>query len=272
MTESDDLEPLEPQEAVSLYKQDRQDDIWPSTLRSHGYRLDRFLNWCEEYDVTNLNDLTGRDIQRFKLWRKQQVKQVTLKSTLDTLRVFLRFCQALDAVQDGLAESVVSPTIDREQNVSDAIIQTEVAETILEYQDKYNYASLKHALFRLLWESGMRIGAAQGIDIKDVHLRDAYVELHHRPETDTPLKNGKGGERNVALSPDLNFVLEDYINELRPERTDDYGRNPLFASSQGRYQKTSLRVYINQMTRPCCTGKSVHTIGIRTSAKRWDIA
>ena len=255
MAPTDELEPLTPREGVELYKQDRVDEVSAATLQSHEYRLERFINWCEREDIDNLNDVTGRDIQRFKLYRKQKVKPVTVKSQMDTLRVFLRFCEAINGVRDGLAESVVSPTLDREDNVSEAILPTEKAETILAYLDKYHYATPRHALLRLLWESGMRMGAAHSIDLDDLYLHDGYLKLKHRPESDTTLKNKKRGERDVALSPELVLLIQDYIDEHRHDVVDDHGREPLFTTKQGRMTKNTLRYHIYGVTRPCKFGE-----------------
>jgi len=252
---NDRLEPLTPREAVELYEADRRDEVSDATLQSHGYRLERFVEWCEREDIDNLNDVSGRDIQRFKLYRKQQVSTVTLKSQMDTLRVFLRFCESLDGVRDGVAESVVSPTVDREDNVSGAILPTDRTETILAYLAKYNYASIHHVLLRILWETGCRMGAARAIDVDHVDLHDCRIELHHQPETDTPLKNGKRGEREIAISPDTALLIEDYINEHRHDVADDYGRNPLLTTEYGRITKNTLRAYVYRLSRPCQYGK-----------------
>lgn len=72
--------------------------------------------------------------------------------------------------------------------------------------------------------------------------------------TDTPLKNGEGGERLVALSDAVCDVLNDWIDDQRPDSTDDYGRNPLLASSQGRVHVTTIQQYAYMTTQPCFYG------------------
>lgn len=245
------LEPLAPTEAIAFYKDDRRGEVSEETLQSHGYRLQQFTDWCDDNSIENLNMITGRDIQRFKQYRSEEVKTVTLKSQLDTLRVFLRFCESIDGVRDGIADSVRSPSLDRVNVRSKDIVRENKAETILAYLDKYHYATLEHALFRFLWTSGCRIGAAHSIDIDDLHLRDEYVELEHRPETDTTLKNGYTGERAVSIDTRTRNILRDYINENRHDVVDEYDREPLFASKQGRLTKNTIRVYVYCITRPC---------------------
>lgn len=246
----DNLEPLTPSEGLELYREDRREELSASTLQSHGYRINHFITWCNENDITNLNDVGGRDVQRFKLWRSAQVNTVTLKSQMDTLRVFLRFCQNIDACVDGLAESVRSPRLEHVTVTEKDIIRSNRAEDILSYLSKYRYASIQHLLIRLLWETGARVGALRTLDLDDVHLREQYLEFHHRPETGTPLKNKKKGERYVSISTTTCTILHDYLDEHRHDVTDD-GREPLFSTKHGRASINTLRTYAYRMTRPC---------------------
>jgi nucleotide-binding universal stress UspA family protein len=41
------------------------------------------------------------------------------------------------------------------------------AREILDYLSRFHYASIKHALIALFWETGMRLGAAQLLDVTD---------------------------------------------------------------------------------------------------------
>lgn len=251
MTKPNELEPLAPTEAIAFYEDDRRSEVTEETLQSHGYRLQRFAEWCDDNDIQNLNTLTGRDIQHFRKSRSEEVNTVTLKSQMDTLRVFLRFCESINGVQDGTADSVRSPTLDRKNVRNKDIVRADKAETILAYLDKYHYATLEHALFRFLWTTGCRIGGAHSIDLDDLYLRDEYVELEHRPDTGTTLKNGHPGERAISIDTRTRNILRDYIEENRHDVLDDHEREPLFSSKQGRITKNTIRVYVYCTTRPC---------------------
>lgn len=254
----DGLEPLSPREAVELYKQDRERELSEATLQSHGYRLQRFIEWCDQEGVDNLNELGGRDIQRFKIHRKQQVNDVTLKSNMDTLRVWLRFCSSIQAVVDGLDETVNSPSLADPGAKGTDIVPRRKAERILQHLDKFQYATLQHVLFRLLWETGMRMGAARAIDIQHYHPREEYVELRHNPETDTPLKNKRKGERAVAISTRTCRIIDDHIDQYRHDVQDDYGRDPLLTTKHGRITKNTIRNQVYRVTRPCIYGECPH--------------
>lgn len=66
-TMTSDLEPIPPREALDLYLDDRRGDLSAWTLRAYRSRSSIFVEWClDEEGLTNLNDLTGRAIRRFK--------------------------------------------------------------------------------------------------------------------------------------------------------------------------------------------------------------
>lgn len=48
----------------------------------------------------------------------------------------------------------------------------------------------------------------RGIDPEDFRPEENYVEIHHRSETDTPLKNGNGAERHINLHSDVSQVIK----------------------------------------------------------------
>ncbi|MFC7073248.1 site-specific integrase [Halovenus rubra] len=110
---SDELEALAPEDAVKLYVQHREGEISSETLKSHGYRLQQFAEWCDDDGIHNLNNLTGRDLHRFRVHRQDNdgLKPVTLQGQLSTLRVFLNFCESIDAAEEGLHEKILLPHV-----------------------------------------------------------------------------------------------------------------------------------------------------------------
>ena len=97
----DNLEPIEPADAKEMYLKQREKEVSNSTIQAHHYRLKHFVRWCTDVEnIENLNALSGRDLQRYKMWRRDDgdLNNVTLVTQLSTIRVFIRWCEQIDLI------------------------------------------------------------------------------------------------------------------------------------------------------------------------------
>lgn len=253
----ENLDPLTPPDGIDMYIGLRREELEDSTLRTHKSRLSYFVDYCEEQGITNLNNLTGRDILRFKEWRSEFLDSPnTLRTNMQTLRVFLRKCADMEAVPPSLPEKVPIPSVPKDQRASDDILTAERASDILAYLETYHYATRDHVVWVLLAEAGFRTCTLHSLDVEDFTTGDKpKLELRHRPDSGTGLKNKSDSERPVYISHYAADVIEDYIEGKRPDAHDDYGRKPLLASTKGRLSKTAIRKASYRWTRPCKIGK-----------------
>ena len=53
-TEYDGLDPIEPDDALRLYLDHRQTELSKNTIQCHRYRLEYFVEWCEEVGLPDL--------------------------------------------------------------------------------------------------------------------------------------------------------------------------------------------------------------------------
>lgn len=245
-----------PAEALELYLTERTaEGLSDSTIYSHENRLSKFIDWCDETGVESMSEIDGLSIHQFRAWRSEGIKKVTLKTQLDTLRVFIRFCERVEIVEEDLAEKIPSIELSKAENSSDTMLDADRASHILDHLEQWKYCSRPHVQFVLLWRLGCRLGALRSLDVRDIHLNEQYVSFRHRPETGTPLKNGLDGERDAAISPETAGLLADWIDERRPDVTDEHGRTPLVATDNGRVSRQSVRRVCYAYTRPCKVGK-----------------
>ena len=245
------LEPMSPHEAVTEYLADRKNELADTSHENHRYRLQRFLEWADETGLDDMNEITGRKLHRFKQWRSEDVNNVTLKNQLGTIRQFLAFCERINAAPNGVHEKLTLPTIGHMEDVRTDKLSPDEAEAILEYCEKFDYATRRHAMFYLIWHTGIRSGTVRALDIRDYHSNEGYLTIRNRPETGTRLKNRDRGEREINLKQEVCEVLDDYLDQNHPGVEDDHGRMPLFGTSQGRIYKTTLQRNIYTLTRPC---------------------
>jgi site-specific recombinase XerD len=249
-----DLTPIDPRTALETYLEHRaNEDLAKQTIRSHRYRLNHFVRWCEENDIDNLNPLGPRELQDYRNWRKRDgdLNNVSWHTQMSTFRVFIKWAENYEAVRPGLHKRLDVPDLDPDEDARDYTFSKERADRILEYLNKFEYASKKHALFALMWHTGIRIGAVNSLDLQDFHPDERYIEIRNRPEQGTRLKNREKGERPISIADQEVQILKDYIEKVREEVTDDYGRKPLFTTRQGRAHITTLRSWIYRIARPC---------------------
>lgn len=250
---------ISPTDAVAEYLEARQYELSESSIQNMRYRLKRFVEWTDETQFTDMRDLTGRHCEQYKLWREaDDLAPITIQQQLQTFRVFLKWNESQEYVKPGVAELVRIPTVSKANRTRDDAISAVTANDILAYYQKYEYASRNHVVFHLLWHTGMRLGSLRALDLNDWHVEhtdgreDAYLTVRHRPETETPLKLKEVGERNITIfDPDLTEALQNYVDRNRIEVCDEYGREPLITTAQGRASKNTVRHTIYRATHPC---------------------
>lgn len=259
------LQPIGPQEAVELYLDSREAELSEKSLENQKYRLRSFVEWCDSEGIGNLNDLTGRDLHRFRVWRANgegdrydEISTVTLVGILQTLRKFLEFCASIDAVEQGMRERVLIPEVDPEDESSDEKLPAEQAKDLLRYLDRFHYASRDHFITAILWHTGIRLGSLRAFDLEDFDSEGQFLRLRHRPETGTPLKNGTAAERKIAVGDHYVQVISDYIRHHRHDVTESSGREPLITSRQGRLTEVPIRQTLYRWTRPCMIAVCPH--------------
>lgn len=96
-----DLKPLDPREGVERFIRYRKPSVRPSTLNNARTRLNHFLDWCDEREIENLNDLDGRDLADFVAWRQGDIAPITLQKQLSTVRAALEWWADMASTPQG---------------------------------------------------------------------------------------------------------------------------------------------------------------------------
>lgn len=270
MNDADDPRNLTPRELAQRYLDRRQIDAADETLRTYRKRLQHFVEWCEEQDIQEVRRLSGWHVDQFETARRSEgVSPVTLKGELSALRLMLQYGERIEAVDDDLAEKVDPPTLSKEEESSDTKLASGDAVALLRfYRDEPGHLGQPyHACFELAWNTGARLGSLIALDREDFYPDEQYVEFLHRPETGTPLKNDEGGQRPVSIPEPVLETIEYYVARERPKKRDEHGREPLFATRQGRASRSTIRGWIYGATQPCVRVECPH--GKRRAECEW---
>jgi site-specific recombinase XerD len=247
--------PVSPQEAVEEYISHRRHELADQTVYNVRSRLKQFYQWADQEGLTDLRDLNSRHTELFRMSRVRADRApMTIRNQAMTLRRFVDWAERQGYVEEGLSGVMRVPSVSKYESSRDVALPFETIEEILDHLHRYEFASLRHVLFAVMWNTGARIGALHGLDIDDWHPEDdiGYLAFHHRPETDTPLKLKQDGERQVTITrPSIAKALNAYTEWKRHPITEESGRQPLFTSTQGRVSTSNIRTQTYLATQPC---------------------
>lgn len=251
---TDDAPDMSPREARERYLNHRRADASESSVRSWYYRLKRFVEWAEEQGVETMDEVSGWTLDEYETHRRgQSISSSTLNSEMQTLKNWMEYLARIGVVDETIPEKVHVPEIPEGEESNDEMLEHGTAIALItNYRNSPGqYGSTNHALLELLWFTGARVGSVQALDLRDYSSEDQYVMFKHRPDTGTPLKNNKRGERAVGLPRTVCDVLDRYIAQNRTDAHDDAGRQPLFTTAQGRPAENTYRVWSYLATQPC---------------------
>lgn len=243
------MESIDKNEASRLFFESRSSEHSDATLKLDRTAVNQFIGWIEHED---LNYVTARDLHRFKLFLQSEYSKSTVAMRYGKIRIFLSFVASIDGIDADVPEKMQVPS--RNGQARDDTVEPDRAEAILEHLRKFEYASKRHAMCEIVWHTGIRTGTLRSLDLDDFQADEERLRIRHRPETDTPLKNGASAERYVALSSKVTDVVADYIDHNRKDVGDEYGREPLFTTYRGRVRKDGIRAKFYSATRPCMVG------------------
>jgi integrase len=251
---------MTPQQAVDHYMEIRDFDR-SGTENTQRSSLSFFVRYCNEVaDIKLMNELSSKHLTDYKVWRRDEssdrvdkLQPKSVKTQQQITKKFIEYCEKFDAVRPDLHSAVIVPSLDAEDEVRDDVLEHERADVILAYLREFEYATVEHVVLELLAGRGLRLSDLRALDVNDFGHDDGgpYIDINHRPASETPLKNGKAGERMVSLSGAVATIIEDYLVNNHTGASDGCGRVPLIASKYGRTATSTIRNYIYWWTEPC---------------------
>lgn len=170
VTQFDDIgEIVSPRQARRQFLESKKGVVKDSTVRAYRFPTKQFIEFCEKHEVETTGEISGYVIESWKQQRRSEsIKLVTLHNNVKHLRVFIRWCESVELVEQGLAAR---------------------------------------------W----------------------------------PFRTSRTSRLEVTISESLRKTLVDYIEGKREDVDDDFGRDPLFTTVNGRTPRQ--RAYKNRSCR-----------------------
>lgn len=243
------------------YLLEKQDEgVEKSTYDNYRYAFTPFIEWAEQAGVTNMNDLTPKDLHDYKRYlqgrRDGGYASSTFEAYLTDFRAMIEHAESYGGVWPGLSELFQIPRANGDDSRKHIVIEEDRAEAVLERLKTFEYASRRHVEFALIWDCGLRRVGLRALDLEDFRPDDSEIGPHlrlvNRPETGTRLKNGDKSERLVEIRfEETAEVVRAWIDHKRPDETDEFGREPLLTTSFGRVSKDAIKRDMQRVTAPC---------------------
>ena len=229
----------------------------PATIAQYKRTIPRFIDFAQKHELKYPGSITTEIVDEWvdTLFETHEA-DATIVTYTKNVRAWLNWISKRNLCTGSVVHILNKDDLGLAPNVRDAALPAAEAIGTLHRLQTQRRGANRHAIMELSWNVGLRLGSIHSLDVPDFHPEGNKLLLRHRPETGTRLKNGSegdskpgDGERNVTLHPKTVDALERYIECERPDVTDEYGREPLFAtSSGGRASQSTLRRWIYDAT------------------------
>jgi len=228
-------------------------------------QYNRKLEYIAEYVTTEIEatrtlDLTAADIRGYKQWRKYEsldreepLADSTLQDDMYLYREFIEYLISSKYLPHRMLTQIDIPTVDYQngEGVDTKKLDPEFAKIILDYLRRYQYASVEHVTFELFCSGGPRKSDCRSSDVSDFDPKEGRIKY---TDHDGELKKGSNSERSYSITEERTKIINDYIEDIRPDITDVNGREPLLTDGDGRLSKSKIQDIAYQWTRPCKVG------------------
>lgn len=247
-------------EALEEFREEKLNEI--KSTRQYNRKFDHMKDYLRnEVPYSSTSDLTIDDVRRYYNWRKYDSRDAeepyadsTLSDDMYLFREFIRFMEGNQLVPRGYQDIVVIPDVDYQsgEGIDEKLLEPEIAKAAQDYLYKFHYADVEHICFALMCESGPRLSGLEGRDLSDLDFDEGVLSFNHHEETE--LKSNESSEREIKLYGELIDIIQDYLDNKRPEATDPEGRKPLLSKGNGRISDSTIRKIAYKWTRPCALG------------------
>ncbi|GAB7018741.1 tyrosine-type recombinase/integrase [Halostagnicola bangensis] len=241
-----------------LYKRflSRRQNRSPSTRAQYKRTIPRFVEFAEDNDITYPVEISSPLVDAYVDYLQSEYdSDSTILTYTKNARTWLRWLSQRELCDESIYRILDKEELGLTPRARDEVIPKSEATGLLHRLRRRRRGSDMHALTELLWNGGPRIGGVHSLDVPDFDPEGKELRFRHRPEAGTRLKNGNknsntagDGERNIVIKDEVISAIQLYIETERPDVTDEYGREPLFATEYGRASRSTLRRWLYEAT------------------------
>ncbi len=194
-----------------------------NTVLGYGRDLKSFLKYCKANKVNDIRRIEPVLIQKYlRKLSEEQKSESSIKRSLVSIRMLLRFGKLTGLVEDDLTSILESPKVwqrlpsicSKRQVIE--LLNTPCPEELFYFRDK--------AMLELLYATGLRASEIAGLKTSDLNLNIGYLRCL-----------GKGNrERVVPIGQVAISAINEYLTNLRPSLVKPFSVDFLLLSRTGR--------------------------------------
>lgn len=228
----------------------------PSTIAQYKRTIPDFIEFARIHEISTPADLTVNIIDRYvDELRSTYDADATILTYTKNVRAWLSWLNTRRLCDSQVYAVLNKEDLDLSPTARDTALPEAEAKAIIQRLRRQRRGMHLHVILELTWNGGPRLGDMYSSDVSDFYPEEQALKFRHRPEQGTRLKNGYeqddtpgDGERDLHLKECTVEALQLYIENYRPDVTDEYGRRPLFATPHGRASRSTLRRWLYEAT------------------------
>ena len=192
----------------------------PHTLKNYARDLNQIANWCQQNGVSEWPQLSPHQVRGYVAKRhRQEISGKTIQRELSSLRSLYNYLLREGVSENNPAQGIKAPKVKRRLP---ATLDIDQLSSLLDVTDDNPLSLRDLAILELLYSSGLRLAELVSINLHDLDLRSAQLEV-----------TGKGSKtRQVPIGRKAIDALQQWIkvrgNLAKPDEP------ALFVSSRGK--------------------------------------
>jgi len=198
----------------------------PATCSGYRWQVQEFVSYLARTGIL-LETLKADQIDAYFQEQSRKWGRVTLRTAGQSLRSWLRYCEAKGWVGEKLAEAVLTPRIYRDENLPLGPTWAEVKEVIGGLQKSDPLSLRDRAILCLLAVYGLRSGEVRRLRLDDIAWRQSTIRV---------VRSKSGLATTLPLEATVGNAIARYLRDGRPQAE---GCRMLFLAADEPYRPLS---------------------------------
>ncbi|MBW2466934.1 MAG: site-specific tyrosine recombinase XerD [Deltaproteobacteria bacterium] len=199
----------------------------PNTYnRSYRYDLNSFAVFLDRKTITGPNQIKKSDIRDYISWcRRRGLSSRSISRKISTLRTFFRFLLAENYIDSDPTSMIEHPKQGRILPKTLTISEVDALLEITEKQDSGKVLEARnHVMLSLLYATGLRVSELVKLPLISYNRHSGNLRVL-----------GKGSkERLVPIGEQARVLLDDYLDNVRPQLLRGKTSPSLFVTNRGK--------------------------------------